>query len=282
MTTLAERLGYGADDRLLIINCDDLGCATPPTSASTRALRIGRRPPAPRSWCPARGPARPPPSYLGEDVGVHLTLNAEYDRYRWGPITYAPSLLDGDGGFPRTHRRRVGPRRPRRGAPRAAGPRSSGPSCGASTSATSTRHMGTLQLRPEFFDVYLELAVDYGLPAPPVGRRPPSAWSASRSASSPPRRACSSPTTSSTCQRRRQPPGHREGALRPPTRRHRDLPAPGGRHPRAARPRPRLGQPGRRPPPARATTASCGHHARPRPACTLIGFRELRDLQRAG
>src|SRR5438045_9378462 len=40
--------------------------------------------------------------YRGEDVGVHLTLNAEYDLYRWGPITHAPSLLDGDGGFPRT------------------------------------------------------------------------------------------------------------------------------------------------------------------------------------
>ncbi len=25
-------------------------------------------------------------------------------------------------------------------------------------------HMGTLQLRPEFFDVYLDLAVDFGLP----------------------------------------------------------------------------------------------------------------------
>ena len=25
-------------------------------------------------------------------------------------------------------------------------------------------HMGTLQLRPDFFDVYLELAVDFGLP----------------------------------------------------------------------------------------------------------------------
>ena len=25
-------------------------------------------------------------------------------------------------------------------------------------------HMGTLQLRPEFFDIYLELAVDFGLP----------------------------------------------------------------------------------------------------------------------
>ena len=40
--------------------------------------------------------------YRGEDIGVGLTLNAEHDLYRWGPITHAPSLLDGDGGFPRT------------------------------------------------------------------------------------------------------------------------------------------------------------------------------------
>ena len=105
----------------------------------------------------------------------HLTLNAEYDLYRWGPITHAPSLLDGDGGFPRTRRRPVGPRRPRRGPPRAAGPRSSGRSCGASTSATSTPTWARSSCKPEFFDIYLDLAVDFGLPAPAVGRRRPSA-----------------------------------------------------------------------------------------------------------
>ena len=35
-------------------------------------------------------------------MGVALTLNAEFELYRWGPITYAPSLLDGNGGMPST------------------------------------------------------------------------------------------------------------------------------------------------------------------------------------
>ena len=56
-------------------------------------------------------------------------------------------------------------------------------------------HMGTLQLRPDFFDVYLEMAVDFGLPLRLAAPRP-SASSASRSGASPPRKASCSPTTS--------------------------------------------------------------------------------------
>jgi predicted glycoside hydrolase/deacetylase ChbG (UPF0249 family) len=33
------------------------------------------------------------------DVGVHLTLTSEWENYKWGPLTQAPSLVDGQGNF---------------------------------------------------------------------------------------------------------------------------------------------------------------------------------------
>src|SRR5690606_17301556 len=94
-------LGFGPDDRILIINCDDLGSSHAANVGVYESLREGIATSAtlmvPCTW--SRQAAK---DYMGEDVGVHLTLNAEYDLYRWGPITRAPSLLDGDGGFPRT------------------------------------------------------------------------------------------------------------------------------------------------------------------------------------
>ena len=35
----------------------------------------------------------------GLDVGVHLVLTAEWDNYKWGPLTDAPSLVNAQGYF---------------------------------------------------------------------------------------------------------------------------------------------------------------------------------------
>jgi predicted glycoside hydrolase/deacetylase ChbG (UPF0249 family) len=162
MASLARRLGFGDDDRVLILNCDDLGSSHAANVGVYESLRDGIATSAslmvPCPW--AREAAA---RYRGEDVGVHLTLNAEYERYRWGPVTHAPSLLDGDGGFPRTvadlwdHADLDETRRELRAQVERA------ILWGFDISHLDS-HMGSVQLKPEFFDVYLDLAVDFGLP----------------------------------------------------------------------------------------------------------------------
>lgn len=162
MTDLAERLGFAPTDRVVIVSADDLGASHASTSAVYQALRTGGATSAglmvPAPW--AREAAS---QYRGEDVGVQLTLNAQYERFRWGPVTRSPSLLDGDGGFPRTvadlwdhadldeiHRElRVQVER--------------AILWGFDVSHLDT-HLSALTLRPEFFDAYLEAAVEFSLP----------------------------------------------------------------------------------------------------------------------
>lgn len=161
-TELLERLGHPADAKLVIVSCDDLGLSHASNLGVYQALRDGAATSAslmvPCPW--ARDAAS---RYRGEDVGVHLTLTSEHDRYRWGPITQAPSLLDGDGGFPRTlvdaweHADPDEVRRECRSQIERA------ILWGFDVSHLDS-HMKILQLRPELFDVYLDLAVEYRLP----------------------------------------------------------------------------------------------------------------------
>ncbi len=169
MPTLAERLGHDPSARLLIVNADDLGFCHSANVGVFECLRTGLVTSAtlmvPCPW--AREAAA---RYRGEDVGVHLTLNAEHELYRWGPITHAPSLLGGDGGFPRTvedvwdHADLDEVRRECRAQVERA------ILWGFDVSHLDS-HMGTLQMRPEFFDVYLDMAVEFRLPVRMVGRR---------------------------------------------------------------------------------------------------------------
>jgi predicted glycoside hydrolase/deacetylase ChbG (UPF0249 family) len=162
VSSLAERLGYAGNAKLLILNCDDLGFCHAANVGVYQALRDGLASSAslmvPCPW--ARGAAA---GYRGDDVGVHLTVNAEFDLYRWGPITHAPSLLDGDGGFPRTvedvwdHADLDEVRRECRAQIERA------ILWGFDVSHLDA-HMGTMQIKSEFFDVYLDLAVEFRLP----------------------------------------------------------------------------------------------------------------------
>ena len=157
-----ERLGHPVGTRLVIVSADRIGTTHSSTAGGYRALREGLATTGtivmPGAW--ARHAAE---LYRGEDLGVHLTLNSELDCFRWGPITTAPSLLDGDGGFPRTlhdlwdHADLDEVRRECRAQLERA------VLWGFDVTHLTT-HMAALQQRPEFFDVLLDLAVAFDLP----------------------------------------------------------------------------------------------------------------------
>ena len=214
VTTLAERLGYAPDARLLIINCDDLGSTRSANVAVYAALRNGVATSAtlmvPCPW--ARDAAA---QYRGEDVGVHLTLNAGVGDL---PLGAAHPLAE-----PARRRRRVpahrrghlGPRRPRGGAPGVPGPDRAGDRLGLRREPPRQPHgdpaapARVLRRLPRARG-RLRPAAAHGRRAAPSGRRLP--LPAARRA----RRASSSPTTS--CCPRRGPPPHRADAVRPAAR----------------------------------------------------------------
>ena len=161
--SLAERLGHSPDDRLVIISCDDLGSCHAANVGVYEAIRSGVATCAsimvPAPWASYAARMAEP----GDDIGVHLTLNAEHECYRWGPITHAPSLQSGEGGFPRTladlweHADHTEVLRELRAQIERA------LAWGLDVTHLAP-HLTAITLRPEFFDVYLELAVEFGLP----------------------------------------------------------------------------------------------------------------------
>src|SRR6059058_5300268 len=103
--TVAERLGYPRDAKLLILHADDLGFAHSANAASFEALDKGLISSAsimmPTPWITeVAAYARAHPE---ADLGLHLTLTAEWQTYRWGSVESkdkVKSLLDSAGTFP--------------------------------------------------------------------------------------------------------------------------------------------------------------------------------------
>jgi len=105
--TIAERRGHPANSKLLILHADDLGVAHSENAASLDALDKGVINSAsimiPTPWVTELAEyAKKNPNH---DLGLHLTLTAEWATYRWGstpPRDQVPSLHDEDGTLPRS------------------------------------------------------------------------------------------------------------------------------------------------------------------------------------
>lgn len=102
--TLAEKLGYPKDARLLIVHADDVGETHAVNAATFQALDTGAVNSAslmvPCPWFPEA--ADYAKSHPNADLGLHLTLTAERIYYRWGPVAprdRVASLVDSNGYF---------------------------------------------------------------------------------------------------------------------------------------------------------------------------------------
>jgi predicted glycoside hydrolase/deacetylase ChbG (UPF0249 family) len=100
--TYAERLGWPMGTKVVIFHVDDAGMSYDSDQGAIQALAGGVATSTsvmmPCPWVPHMA------AYLKAhpqvDAGLHLTLNSEWDNYRWGPLVgprAAPGLVDPQG-----------------------------------------------------------------------------------------------------------------------------------------------------------------------------------------
>lgn len=162
-SSLVERLGHGPEDRLLIVNCDDLGSSRAANLATARCMDHGVATSASLMvHCPAAFEAAR--MLQGYPVGMHLTLTSEYPTRRWRGLTNGGSLHDGDGFLPTT----------RAAALRRLDAADARAECRAQVEAALAwgvdpthldAHMDVLLARADLLEVYLDLAAEFRLPA---------------------------------------------------------------------------------------------------------------------
>jgi chitin disaccharide deacetylase len=165
--TIAERLGYPADSKLLIVHADDLAVAHSVDTASFDALDKNAVTSAsimvPCAWLTEVSTYAK--EHADADLGLHLTLTSEWKADRWGPVAKekVASLFDPSGylwpeTLPAAANLKPGEaeREIRAQIERAI-------ALGIHPTHLDS-HMGVLFATPELFAVYVKVAHEYNLP----------------------------------------------------------------------------------------------------------------------
>jgi predicted glycoside hydrolase/deacetylase ChbG (UPF0249 family) len=166
--TIAERLGYPPDSKLLIIHADDLAVAHSEDSASFDALDKHAITSAsimiPCPWL--NEVADYAKAHPEADLGLHLTLTSEWKTYRWGPVAskdQVPSLLDPSGYLWADTPLAVAALKVDEAEREIRAQIERAIAMGIHPTHLDS-HMGALFSRPDLFAIYVKVAHEYKLP----------------------------------------------------------------------------------------------------------------------
>ena len=166
--SIAERLGYPRDAKLLIVHADDLGMAHSVNAATIKAFETG---------LVNSGSIMVPCPWLSEiaafaranpqaDLGLHLTLTSEWTSFRWGPVSSrdrVSSLLDKDGYFRLTESEAAAHADPKQVEIEITAQIERARALGIQPTHLDS-HMGTLYQNKALFEVFLRVARSQKLP----------------------------------------------------------------------------------------------------------------------
>lgn len=100
--TYAERLGWAPKARVVMFHCDDAGMSHASNLGAMESIEKGVVTSVsimmPCSWVPEF--VQYVKAHPDVDAGLHLTMNSEWNSYRWGPVAgkpAVPGLCDPDG-----------------------------------------------------------------------------------------------------------------------------------------------------------------------------------------
>jgi len=165
LSSLLAELGYAPEERVVVVHVDDLGMSHAANAGGVRALDATATCGSIMVPCPGFAEmariARERPEL---DLGVHLTLNCEYDGHRWGPVrSDVPSLVAPDGSMWRTTAETVANAQPEEVDRELRAQIYRALEAGVDVTHIDS-HMGTV-FDLKFVDIYFRLAHEFKLPA---------------------------------------------------------------------------------------------------------------------
>lgn len=167
--TNAEKLGFPAGSKVILLHCDDAGMCDEANIAVRNYFETGDlRSTAVMVPCPfAMDLVEWAKTQDSPDVGVHITLTSEWKNYRWGPASdpaKVPGLIDPEGKMWHDVPDVVTHASPEEVETEVRAQIDKVIAAGFTPSHIDT-HMGTMYASLEYLKVFLKIAEEYKIPA---------------------------------------------------------------------------------------------------------------------